>query len=758
MESTVELLPNGGIMGARVGHHDWASTSLGPITTWPQSLKSLVNLVLAAPLPMSLLWGPELIQIYNDAYAPLMGLKHPAGLGQPAAECWHEVWEVAGPLYVRVFAGETVVLENSHWILNRHGIPEAAWFDNYLTPVLDVNGAVGGALVIAFETTGRVEAAVERDQSEQALRSSEQRLQRVIETDAVGMIFFDHSGTLVDANDVFLNMMGYTRAEVRRRELTWRRLTPAELVGVTEEQMQKLATTGRIGPYEKEYLLKDGSRRWMLFAGRDLSDGTTAEYCLDITARKQAETALHMSETRLQSAIDLIGLSPYTSNPVTGSLDWDARLKAMWGLPRDAHVDEEVFLSGVHPEDRPRLEAAIAQCSDPAGPGVYAIEYRVIGIGDGIERWVSTHGRTTFEHGRAVAFIGAALDITERKRAEAALRESEERFRQFAEHSSNALWILNLATMDLEYLSPAFEAIWGETIESALGGPSRWGRLVHPDDRQSTRGALDLVRLGEANTKEFRIVRSDGAVRWIRNTYFPIRNAKGQIRCAGGIAQDITRHDGRFVYVVDADEPSRQDLTRGLRNAGYDVRAFPSGKAFLEAAPALAAGCVVLDIRQPEAGGLTILREFKARRIGLPVIVLGEAQGDVTFAVQVMKAGAVDFLPTPYDPDKLLPAVASAATAVRHTDERDHEANQAREHIAEMPVREREVLEGLLAGQTNKQIGRAIGISPRTVETHRAHVMQRLGARTIPEAVRIAASAGVHAGPRSSRDEGSDEP
>ena len=484
MESTVEPLPNGGIMGARVRHHDWASTSLGPIATWPQSLKSLVNLVLAAPLPMNLLWGPELIQIYNDAYAPLMGLKHPAGLGQPAAECWQEVWEVAGPLYVRVFAGETVVLENSQWILNRHGVPEAAWFDNYLTPVLDENGAVGGAHVIAFETTGRVKAAVERDQSEQALRASEQRLQRVIETDAVGMIFFDHSGTLVDANDVFLNMMGYTRAEVGRRELTWRRLTPAEWVGVSEEQMRKLAATGRIGPYEKEYLLKDGSRRWMLFAGRDLGDGTTAEYCLDITARKQAEAALHASETRLQSAIDLVGLSPYTWDPATGALDWDARLKAMWGLPPDAHVDHEVWLSGIHPEDRAQVDAALAHCVDPTGDGVYAIEYRVIGIGDGVERWVSTHGRTTFEHGRPVAFIGAALDITERKRAEAALRESEERFRQFAENSSNVLWILDLATMRLEYLSPAFEAIWGETIESTLGDPSRWGRFLHPDDRQ----------------------------------------------------------------------------------------------------------------------------------------------------------------------------------------------------------------------------------------------------------------------------------
>ena len=123
-----------------------------------------------------------------------------------------------------------------------------------------------------------------------------------------------------------------------------------------------------------------------------------------------------------------------------------------------------------------------------------------------------------------------------------------------------------------------------------------------------------------------------------------------------------------------------------------------------------------------------------------------------------MKAGAVDFLPIPYDPDELLTALASAAADISQADEQDQEANRARGRIAEMPVREREVLEGLLAGQTNKQIGRDIGISPRTVETHRAHVMQRLGARTIPEAVRIAASAGVHARPRLSHDEGSDKP
>jgi FixJ family two-component response regulator len=107
----------------------------------------------------------------------------------------------------------------------------------------------------------------------------------------------------------------------------------------------------------------------------------------------------------------------------------------------------------------------------------------------------------------------------------------------------------------------------------------------------------------------------------------------------------------------------------------------------------------------------------------------------------------------PYRTDDLLAAVASAAADIRQTEEADHEAGWARARIAEMSKREREVLTGILAGQTNKQIGRDIGISPRTVETHRAHVMQRLGAKTVPDAVRIAASAGVQA-PRRSTDGG----
>jgi PAS domain S-box-containing protein len=144
-------------------------------------------------------------------------------------------------------------------------------------------------------------------------------------------------------------------------------------------------------------------------------------------ALSSAYERMHQTEARLQAAIDLVGLSPYTWDPATGALEWDTRLRAMWGLPPEAHVDEEVWRSGIHPEERPRVEAAVARCLDPEGDGLYHIEYRVIGIGDGVERWISTQGRTTFQNGRPVGFVGVALDVTDRKRAETALRESESR-------------------------------------------------------------------------------------------------------------------------------------------------------------------------------------------------------------------------------------------------------------------------------------------------------------------------------------------
>ncbi|MEW9551933.1 chemotaxis protein CheB [Nonomuraea sp. NPDC050783] len=147
----------------------------------------------------------------------------------------------------------------------------------------------------ARELMARIGAQLElsrmRSTTERALRVSEERLRRILETENVGVLHFDETGTLIDANDAFLRISGYTRADIEGGGLTWMRMTPPEWAEVSEQQMEQLAATGYIGPYQKEYICKDGRRLWMLFAGRDLGDGTISEFCIDISDLKQPQGA-----------------------------------------------------------------------------------------------------------------------------------------------------------------------------------------------------------------------------------------------------------------------------------------------------------------------------------------------------------------------------------------------------------------------------------------------------------------------------------
>jgi PAS domain S-box-containing protein len=386
------------------------------------------------------------------------------------------------------------------------------------------------------------------------------------------------------------------------------------------------------------------------------------------------------------------------------------------------------------------------QIRNPSGNGMIRMAFAPIGIGED-SVLVAACRRSDFPTEAEWALMGVAASLTavliQRWQAEQAMRESERRFRQFAENSTCVLWIINLETDQYDYLSPACEQLWGEPCDAMLRDRTLWVRSIHPDDRARALKALEGVIQGEVVVQEYRIIRPDGTVRWVRDTGFPMRDAQHIVRRVGGIAEDITKHEGSLVYLVSADGAVSQALSVVLQAAGYQVKPFTSATAFLEVAPVLVPGCVLVDIRMPEAGGIAIPRELKARRIRLPAIVMGDSYGDVGMAVQAMKAGAIDFLETPYDRKMLLAAIASALAEVRDETERDRAGDVARARIAGLSPREREVLHRLLAGATNKSIAKDLGISPRTVEIHRARVMERLSARTLPEAVLIAAAAGV---------------
>lgn len=474
---------------------------------------------------------------------------------------------------------------------------------------------------------------------------------------------------------------------------------------------------------------------------RDEAGGVGGVLCMlhEATRPGQTEADLRRSEARLASVLDAlpvgVGLVDHQGNITLQNrmLGQYALVSLSAGDPKDGRRWRACTSEG-KPLDQADYPSARALRGETVVPGVAG----VFTYPDGREVWTRVSA-TPFRHGTEEE-LGALIvvqDIDGEKRA-------EERFREFAAQSMTVFWIAGVSERRLDCLNPGQETIFGTGREPLPQDISQGIEAVHPDDRGRFVEAFDSAAAGVVSIEEFRILQPDGAPRWLRSTFFPIRDEDGVIRRAGGIAQDITPHDGRFVYVVDADATSRQSLSRLLRNGGYDVRTFTSNTAFLAAAPVLVPGCVVLGTRPRDADGLAIPRELKARRIALPTIVLGDPEGDVMFGVRVLKSGAADFVALPYQADQLLTAVASAAGDLRHGAEA-HNRTGSRTCIAEMSSREREVLTGILTGQTNKEMGRSIGISPRTVETHRAHVMQRLGAKTVPDVVRIAASAGFPA-------------
>ena len=196
------------------------------------------------------------------------------------------------------------------------------------------------------------------------------------------------------------------------------------------------------------------------------------------------------------------------------------------------------------------------------------------------------------------------------------------------------------------------------------------------------------------------------------------------------------------IYVVDDDETIRRSLSFLLKTSGYAVRLFEGGTAFLKEAADLESGCVLLDVRMPDIDGLEVQRELRARGIMLPVIIM-TGHGDIDMAVAAMKTGASDFIEKPFEKAALLGCVEAArrlSVADRGANAR---AEDARARLNALTDRERDVLDGLVEGLPNKSIAYDLGISPRTVEIHRANLMQKLEVKSLAEALRIAFHAAV---------------
>jgi two-component system, LuxR family, response regulator FixJ len=196
------------------------------------------------------------------------------------------------------------------------------------------------------------------------------------------------------------------------------------------------------------------------------------------------------------------------------------------------------------------------------------------------------------------------------------------------------------------------------------------------------------------------------------------------------------------VHVIDDDDAARQSLEFLLRTARLDVRTYESAAAFLEMLPQVRAGCVITDVRMPGLSGIDLLKRLKELGVGIPVIVM-TGHGDIPLAVEAMKFGAVDFFEKPFDDEAMVAAVRSALDRHKDDSKRKAELSQINARLMELSNRERQVLEGLVAGHPNKVIAFDLGISPRTVEIYRANLMTKMQASSLSALVRMAIVAGA---------------
>ncbi|WP_085695957.1 PAS domain-containing sensor histidine kinase [Pseudomonas sp. B26(2017)] len=426
----MNAVPNTNDAQALIARTDWSRSPLGSADTWPQSLRTAVDIVIHSPMPMLLLWGPQLTQIYNNGFALLAGSKHPHAFGQPAHQIWPELRDFTDPIYSAVLQGQVRTYSERRFTLQRDGKDSDFWLDLTYSPIRDESAQVAGILVTAIETNERRRIALELQQrsedSLKAQRESEERLQLALAaTDAVG---------------------------------TW---------------------------------------DWDIGEDRFIADAHFAQ--------------LH-------------GVDP--------------------ALAGQLPISE--YLHGVHPEDRALIARSIKHCITHGTE--YAEEYRLLQA-NGELRWVFARGRCYKDHhGRPMRFLGAALDLTERKHTEQALRQSQTELQliinampiliSYVDHEQR-FRLNNAAYLDWYGLTP--QELYGRTIREVIGEEAYFLRAPY----------IAEALAGQPCSFSLYTPHRDGSQRHALMNYLPRHGADGAV-------------NGFYIFVID--ETERKKTEEALRN------------------------------------------------------------------------------------------------------------------------------------------------------------------------------------------------
>ncbi|KAA1054207.1 PAS domain-containing protein [Azospirillum argentinense] len=423
-------------MGALIRAHDWAATPLGPKANWPLSLRVVVDLILASPLGMIVLWGPDLIQIYNDCYAEITAGKHPRALGQPTRECWPEVWDFNGPIYEAVLRGESRGFDDQKLILERNGAPEETWFDLTYSPVRNDAGTIAGVLVTVHEVTSR-------KRTELALRDSESRFRALVEASSYAIYRMnvdwtelrqlDGHGFLTDTTD---GNKAWLEEYIHPDD------QPQLLDAVREAIRTKSA-------FDLEHRVRqaDGSLGWTHSRAVPIldADGEVCEWfgtASNITSRRRTDEALRESEARFRLMADAVPQIVWITD-AEGQVEFFNRQWTDYtGVayePRTAPTTvSDVIANFTHPDDA-ALTADRFQEAQRAG-SLFLVEHRLRSK-TGEYRWFLVRGLPYRDpHSGAITrWFGTSTDIHDHKHAEALLQQARDTAEAASREKSNFL-------------------------------------------------------------------------------------------------------------------------------------------------------------------------------------------------------------------------------------------------------------------------------------------------------------------------------
>jgi PAS domain S-box-containing protein len=381
------------------------------------------------------------------------------------------------------------------------------------------------------------------------LQEREARIRRLVDSNIIGIMIGDSRGGIIEANEAFLDMLGYSRGDLVSGRIKWTKLTPTEWAPAEQDALAQLSATGICKPFEKEYFRKDGSRVPVLVGGaffeprRD--EGVV--FVIDMTERKQTESDLQQSKAYLAQAQELSRTGSFGWNVATGEIVWSEETFRIFQCDRATKPTLEFLFQRTHPEDRAAVQKTVDQASSD-GKG-FDHEYRLL-LPDGSVKYVHAVARAVRDASGGIEFVGAVTDVTVAKEAERKLRRSEEALQKAFDEIKKSEDRLRLVIDTIPTLvwragpegvpdflnQPALDYT-GLSLDQAETG---WPRAFHPDDKKGMLQKWSAIReSGMRGGLEARLRRFDGEYRWFLFQAEPLRDDLGNIVKWYGSSTDI---------------------------------------------------------------------------------------------------------------------------------------------------------------------------------------------------------------------------